>query len=431
MPEFGGQRVPQRAQHRGRGVLGLRQPRLQALPHADARRRARAGAVRLARQQKQTFLPKMVQRRMDRHHGAHRAAGRLGPRRRCARARCRRAITTGCSARRSSSPGAITTSRANTIHMVLGRIDGAPAGVKGISLFIVPKFLVNADGSLGRAQRGALPVRSSTSSASTRAPPASWPTARSRARSRYLVGEPGPRPRIHVHHDEQRAPVGGQRGLRGRRARLPARGRVGAHARAGQAAGGRGRGPRADHQSPGREAHAADDEGADARPRARSFSIRHSSSTSPSTAREAARARGAGARRAADAHRQGLVHRARQRDRRHRRAGARRHGLHRGDRRGAVRARRAHHHHLRRHDRHPVERPHRPQARPRRRRGHGGAAHGHGARAAGRCRERMPASRASARRPSTGCGCCAMPRPRCSLPSARAPTPAWQSRCRT
>jgi alkylation response protein AidB-like acyl-CoA dehydrogenase len=37
----------------------------------------------------------------------------------------------------------------NTIHMVLGRIDGAPAGVRGISLFIVPKFLVNADGSLG------------------------------------------------------------------------------------------------------------------------------------------------------------------------------------------------------------------------------------------------------------------------------------------
>ena len=38
---------------------------------------------------------------------------------------------------------------ANTIHMVLGRIEGAPAGVKGISLFIVPKVLVNADGSLG------------------------------------------------------------------------------------------------------------------------------------------------------------------------------------------------------------------------------------------------------------------------------------------
>src|SRR5215475_9174214 len=38
---------------------------------------------------------------------------------------------------------------ANTIHMVLGRIDGAPPGVRGITLFIVPKFLVNADGSLG------------------------------------------------------------------------------------------------------------------------------------------------------------------------------------------------------------------------------------------------------------------------------------------
>ena len=38
---------------------------------------------------------------------------------------------------------------ANIIHMVLGRIDGAPAGVKGISLFIVPKYLVNPDGSLG------------------------------------------------------------------------------------------------------------------------------------------------------------------------------------------------------------------------------------------------------------------------------------------
>lgn len=37
----------------------------------------------------------------------------------------------------------------NIIHMVLGRIEGAPAGVRGISLFIVPKVLVNDDGSLG------------------------------------------------------------------------------------------------------------------------------------------------------------------------------------------------------------------------------------------------------------------------------------------
>ncbi|WP_407178175.1 acyl-CoA dehydrogenase C-terminal domain-containing protein [Bradyrhizobium sp. STM 3562] len=37
----------------------------------------------------------------------------------------------------------------NIIHLVLARIEGAPAGIKGISLFVVPKFLVNADGSLG------------------------------------------------------------------------------------------------------------------------------------------------------------------------------------------------------------------------------------------------------------------------------------------
>ncbi|MEY8878148.1 MAG: acyl-CoA dehydrogenase [Leptothrix sp. (in: b-proteobacteria)] len=37
----------------------------------------------------------------------------------------------------------------NIVHLVLARISGAPEGVKGISLFIVPKFLVNADGSLG------------------------------------------------------------------------------------------------------------------------------------------------------------------------------------------------------------------------------------------------------------------------------------------
>ena len=37
----------------------------------------------------------------------------------------------------------------NIIHMVLARTPGAPEGVKGMSLFVVPKFLVNADGSLG------------------------------------------------------------------------------------------------------------------------------------------------------------------------------------------------------------------------------------------------------------------------------------------
>jgi len=37
----------------------------------------------------------------------------------------------------------------NIVHLVLARVAGAPEGVKGISLFVVPKFLVGKDGSLG------------------------------------------------------------------------------------------------------------------------------------------------------------------------------------------------------------------------------------------------------------------------------------------
>ena len=37
----------------------------------------------------------------------------------------------------------------NIVHLVLARVSGAPEGVKGISLFVVPKFMVSKDGSLG------------------------------------------------------------------------------------------------------------------------------------------------------------------------------------------------------------------------------------------------------------------------------------------
>jgi len=37
----------------------------------------------------------------------------------------------------------------NIVHLVLARVSGAPEGVKGISLFVVPKFMVGKDGSLG------------------------------------------------------------------------------------------------------------------------------------------------------------------------------------------------------------------------------------------------------------------------------------------
>lgn len=38
----------------------------------------------------------------------------------------------------------------NIIHLVLAKIAGAPEGIRGVSLFIVPKFMVNDDGSLGK-----------------------------------------------------------------------------------------------------------------------------------------------------------------------------------------------------------------------------------------------------------------------------------------
>jgi len=44
----------------------------------------------------------------------------------------------------------------NIVHLVLARTEGAPAGTKGISLFIVPKHLVRADGSLGERNDVAL-----------------------------------------------------------------------------------------------------------------------------------------------------------------------------------------------------------------------------------------------------------------------------------
>ena len=85
---------------------------------------------------------------MDRHHGAHRAAGGIGP----GQVRTR-AVPDGAHYRLFGQKIFITWGdhdlTDNIIHMVLARIEGAPAGVRGISLFIVPKFLVNADGSLG------------------------------------------------------------------------------------------------------------------------------------------------------------------------------------------------------------------------------------------------------------------------------------------
>ena len=48
----------------------------------------------------------------------------------------------------------------NIIHLVIARASDSPSGTKGISLFLVPKFIVNDDGSIGsRNVRIIFPVR--------------------------------------------------------------------------------------------------------------------------------------------------------------------------------------------------------------------------------------------------------------------------------
>ena len=79
---------------------------------------------------------------------------------------------------------------ANIIHMVLARIDGAPPGVKGISLFVVPKVLVNADGSLGA--RNEVRCLSIEHKLGIRASPTCVRAFGERTGAvGYLVGEPG------------------------------------------------------------------------------------------------------------------------------------------------------------------------------------------------------------------------------------------------
>ena len=86
---------------------------------------------------------------MDRHHESHRAAGGSD----LAAVRTRAEPTGNGRYKLDGQKIFITYGEhdltENIIHMVLARTPDAPEGVKGISLFLVPKFLVNADGSLG------------------------------------------------------------------------------------------------------------------------------------------------------------------------------------------------------------------------------------------------------------------------------------------
>jgi hypothetical protein len=113
----------------------------------------------------------------------------------------------------------------NIIHLVLARLPDAPEGTKGISLFIVPKLLVNADGSLG--ERNDVHCASIEHKLGINAiPPARSTTARRGRRNRLPRRRAEPRPRVHVHHDERRAVLGRRSRSGNCRSRVSERARV-------------------------------------------------------------------------------------------------------------------------------------------------------------------------------------------------------------
>lgn len=78
----------------------------------------------------------------------------------------------------------------NIIHIVLAPLDTAPAGVKGLSLFLVPKFLINEDGSLG--QRNDVQVVSTEHKLGINASPTCVMSfGENDGAIGYMIGEPG------------------------------------------------------------------------------------------------------------------------------------------------------------------------------------------------------------------------------------------------
>ena len=94
----------------------------------------------------------------------------------------------------------------NIVHLVLARTPGAPPGTKGISLFLVPKFLVDADGSLG--ERNDIKCVSLEHKMGIHASPTCVMSYGDEGEGAvgYLIGEESG-DAVHVHHDEQ-CPVG-------------------------------------------------------------------------------------------------------------------------------------------------------------------------------------------------------------------------------
>ena len=143
----------------------------------------------------------------------------------------------------------------NIVHLVLARIEGAPAGVKGISLFLVPKFLPGADGGVGERNGvvcGSIEHKMGIHGNATA-------VLNFDARQGLAGRRRASRPSGDVRHDERRAARRRRSGSGDFRGRLPERRRLRQGAPAGPLAQGRRRTGQAGRPAAGpsrRAAHA-------------------------------------------------------------------------------------------------------------------------------------------------------------------------------
>jgi len=171
---------------------------------------------------------------------------------------------------------------ANTVHMVLGRIEGAPPGVKGMSLSSCPKVLVNADGSLG-ARNDVRCLSIERKLGIHASPTCVLAFGEKNGAVGHLVGGPAAALEYMFVMMNRRGCRWGARATRS--VSVPCSARRSGRARACRASRRwRSAQARRDHQSPRREAHASNDEVAEPRHRVRSLSIPPFSLTWPPTA---------------------------------------------------------------------------------------------------------------------------------------------------
>ena len=361
--EFGGQGMPRAARHGGRGDLDLRELRASSYVQCSRTARSRRWSRSARPAQQQTYLPKLISGEWtgtmnltEPQAGSDLAQVRM------------RAVPDGDHYRLFGQKIFITYGEhdftPNIVHLVLARIDGAPGGVKGISLFVVPKFLPRADGSPG--ERNDVHCLSIEHKLGIHASPTCvMAYGQKDGAIGYLVGEANAGLKhMFIMMNAARLAVGLEGYALAERAFQQAaewaRTRV------------QGKPPVAAADGPAPIIHHPD-------VKRMLLTMKSHTEAMRALALYAAYlldlgdrhpdkelAEGAAARaRVADSDREGLEHGVRHRADFARHPGPRRHGLRRGDRRGAAVSRRAHLVDLRRHDRHPGERPVEPQARAR------------------------------------------------------------------